>query len=49
MTTNNGLSYYEQLWSWWDEDVKDRWVRDMPKHKYVINLKKILWNFISTK
>lgn len=40
MTTNNGLSYYEQLWSWWDEDVKDRWVRDMPKHKYVINLKK---------
>lgn len=34
MTTDNGLSYYDQLWTWWDEEVKDRWVRNMPEGVY---------------
>lgn len=36
METDNNLSFSEQLWSWWDPDKKDLWVRDMPKD--VINL-----------
>ena len=36
METDNNLSYSEMLWSWWDPDKKDVWVRDMPKN--VINL-----------
>lgn len=36
METDNNLSYSEMLWSWWDPDKKDVWVRDMPKD--VINL-----------
>ncbi|EGQ1284879.1 DUF3440 domain-containing protein [Staphylococcus pseudintermedius] len=36
METDNNLSYSEMLWSWWDPDKKDVWVRDIPKN--VINL-----------
>lgn len=38
METDNNLSYSELLWSWWDPDKKDVWVRDMPTYDYVINL-----------
>lgn len=38
MTSNNGLSYIETLWTWWDEKCSDKWVREMPKEDYIINL-----------
>ncbi|HEL0797541.1 DUF3440 domain-containing protein [Streptococcus equi subsp. zooepidemicus] len=39
MTTDNGLSYFEQLWTWWDDTKEDKWVRKMPDKDYIINLK----------
>ena len=38
MTTDNGLSYYEQLWRWWEDGLEDKWVRQMPTHDFIINL-----------
>ena len=39
MATRTALSSYEMFWYPWDDAKKEAWVRDMPKHKYVINLK----------
>lgn len=39
MTSPNALSYFEPKWMWWEPDKEDIWVRPMPKHDYVINLK----------
>lgn len=38
MSTNNSLSYFEEMWSWWDPDKEEVWTREMPKDHYVINL-----------
>lgn len=38
METNNALSYYETMWTWWERGKESVWVRKMPKMKYVINL-----------
>lgn len=38
MATRTALSSYEMYWYPWDDTKKDSWVRDMPKHDYVINL-----------
>lgn len=38
MSTDNGLSYGQQMWKWWDTDLKEIWTRDMPTMDYIINL-----------
>lgn len=38
MATRTAISNYEMFWYPWDDKKKDSWVREMPKHKYVINL-----------
>lgn len=38
MATRTALSSYEMFWYPWDNRKQELWVREMPKHKYVINL-----------
>lgn len=38
MATRTALSSYEMYWYPWDNEKEDSWVREMPKHDYVINL-----------
>ncbi len=45
MRSENSLSYFEPIWSWWDEDKKDIWIREMPNNKYVINLNNHKFDF----
>lgn len=37
MTTTNAVSMYEPYWIFWDSEKKDKWVRSMPKHDFIIN------------
>lgn len=39
MATRTALSNYEMFWYPWDDLKEDAWVRKMPVHEYVINLK----------
>ncbi|MBO5203205.1 MAG: DUF3440 domain-containing protein [Clostridia bacterium] len=39
MATRTALSSYEMFWYPWDDSKEFLWVRPMPKHPYVINLK----------
>jgi len=39
MATRTALSSYEMFWYPWDDTKEDIWVRPMPQHPYVINLK----------
>ncbi len=39
MATRTALSSYEMFWYPWDDTKKEAWVREMPEHEYVINLK----------
>ena len=39
MATRTALSSYQMYWYPWDDTKEDAWVRPMPKHPYVINLK----------
>jgi len=39
MATRTAVSNYEMYWYPWDDTKKDIWVRPMPDHPYVINLK----------
>ena len=39
MATRTALSSYEMYWYPWDDTKQDAWVRPMPDHPYVINLK----------
>lgn len=34
---DNGSSIYERYWKPWDPDKRDKWVRPMPDHPFVIN------------
>lgn len=36
LTTDNSSSFFEPLWTCWDNEKKDIWVRDFPKHEFVI-------------
>ncbi len=38
MATRTALSSYEMFWYPWDDTKKEAWVREMPKHDYVVNL-----------
>ncbi len=38
MATRTALSNYEMFWYPWDDKKQDAWVREMPKHPYVIHL-----------
>ncbi|HJC63140.1 MAG TPA: DUF3440 domain-containing protein [Candidatus Blautia merdavium] len=38
MATRTALSSYEMYWYPWDDTKEEIWVREMPKHDYVINL-----------
>ena len=38
MATRTAMSSYEMYWYPWDDKKKEQWVREMPKHDYVINL-----------
>lgn len=39
MATRTALSNYEMFWYPWDDTKEEMWVRPMPDHPYVINLK----------
>ncbi len=39
MATRTAVSNYEMYWYPWDDTKEEQWVRPMPKHDYVINLK----------
>lgn len=39
MATRTALSNYEMYWYPWDDTKEDAWVRPMPDHPYVINIK----------
>ncbi len=39
MATRTALSSYEMFWYPWDDKKEEAWVRPMPEHDYVINLK----------
>lgn len=39
MATRTALGSYEMYWYPWDDTKQESWVREMPRHKYVINLK----------
>jgi len=39
MATRTAVSNYEMYWYPWDDKKEDIWVRPMPEHPYVINLK----------
>ena len=39
MATRTALSSYEMFWYPWDDTKEELWVRPMPQHPYVINLK----------
>ncbi|MDD3229490.1 MAG: DUF3440 domain-containing protein [Oscillospiraceae bacterium] len=39
MATRTAMSSYEMFWYPWDDTKEDAWVRPMPNHPYVINLK----------
>lgn len=39
MATRTALSSYEMFWYPWDDTKKELWVRPMPEHPYVINLR----------
>jgi predicted phosphoadenosine phosphosulfate sulfurtransferase len=36
MSTTNAVSMYEPMWTFWDSEKKNKWVREMPKHTFVI-------------
>jgi predicted phosphoadenosine phosphosulfate sulfurtransferase len=37
MATTNAVSMYEPLWSWWDASRRDKWVRPLPGHPFVVH------------
>lgn len=37
MITTNAVSMYEPYWIWWDRNKKDKWVRPMPEHSFIIH------------
>ena len=39
MATRTALSSYQMYWYPWDDTKEEAWVRPMPEHPYVINLK----------
>jgi len=39
MATRTAMSSYQMYWYPWDDTKQDMWVRPMPEHTYVINLK----------
>lgn len=39
MATRTALGSYEMYWYPWDDTRQESWVREMPKHRYVVNLK----------
>ncbi len=39
MATRTALSSYEMFWYPWDDTCPEKWVRPMPEHDYVINIK----------
>ena len=39
MATRTALSNYQMYWYPWDDTKEEAWVRPMPQHEYVINLK----------
>lgn len=39
MATRTALSSYETYWYPWDDLEEEKWIRPMPNHPYVINLK----------
>lgn len=39
MATRTALSSYEMYWYPWDDTKEETWVRPMPEHDYVINMK----------
>lgn len=39
MATRTALSSYEMYWYPWDDTKEECWVREMPEHEYVVNLK----------
>jgi len=38
LNLRNAVSIIQPQWTCWGEDAKDKWVREMPKYDYVINI-----------
>jgi predicted phosphoadenosine phosphosulfate sulfurtransferase len=36
MRTTNSVSIYEPWWTFWEESKREKWVRDLPKHPFII-------------
>lgn len=49
MTSPNSLSYFEPTWVWWDEALKDIWVRKMPENQWIINLENNIFDWYKPK
>jgi predicted phosphoadenosine phosphosulfate sulfurtransferase len=41
LSLRNAVSILQPKWTCWDKKEKNKWVRDMPKNKHVINEKKL--------
>jgi len=47
MLTTNAVSMYEPFWIFWQPSKKDKWIRPMPEHDYVINMDNHKFPFFS--
>lgn len=45
ISLRNAVSILQPKWICWGESDKDKWVRDMPRNKWVINKKNCPWNW----
>ncbi|MDU6263743.1 MAG: DUF3440 domain-containing protein [Anaerocolumna aminovalerica] len=45
LSLRNAVSVIQPKWIAWDKNDKYKWVRDMPKNEYVINVDNCLWDW----
>ena len=49
MITTNAVSMYEPFWIFWEESKKEKWVRPMPSHEFIINYNNQMFEFYHDK
>lgn len=49
MITTNSVSMYEPYWIFWEETKKERWVRPMPDHDFIIHRRNHPFDFYHEK
>lgn len=45
ISLRNAVSILQPKWTCWGIDDKDKWVRDMPKNKWVVNINNCSWDW----